>query len=103
VGTQPLTTRAELIDAVVARTIEHADAILVATETGGDPCDALARLVAASWQIAHQFRNILMAALRELPAERIRGVHDPILRRVQDLIGRGQQVGAFRRTCRSNG
>jgi TetR/AcrR family transcriptional regulator, mexCD-oprJ operon repressor len=90
-------TRAELIDAVVVRTIEHADAILVATETGGDPRDALARLVAASWQIVHQFRNILLAAHRELPAERIRGVHDPILRRVQALIGRGQQAGAFRR------
>lgn len=89
-------TRAELIDAVVVRTIEHADAILVATETGGDPRDALARLVAASWQIVHQFRNILLAAQRELPAERIRGVHDPILRRVQALIGRGQRAGAFR-------
>ena len=90
-------TRAELIDAVVVRTIEHADAILVAPETGGDPRDALAGLVAASWQIVHQFRNILLAAHRELPAERIRGVHDPILRRVQDLIARGQQAGAFRR------
>jgi TetR/AcrR family transcriptional regulator, mexCD-oprJ operon repressor len=90
-------TRAELIDAVVVRTIEHADAILVATETGGDPRDALARLVASSWQIVHQFRNILLAALRELPAERLRGVHDPILRRVQDLIVRGQQAGVFRR------
>jgi TetR/AcrR family transcriptional regulator, mexCD-oprJ operon repressor len=90
-------TRAELIDAVLVRTIEHADAILVATETGGDPRDALARLVASSWQIVHRFRNILLAALRELPAERIRGVHDPILRRVQDLIGRGQEAGVFRR------
>ena len=90
-------TRAELIDAVVVRTIEHADAILVTTETGGDPSDALARLVASSWQIVHQFRNILLAAHRELPAERIRGVHDPIMRRVQALIGRGQQAGAFRR------
>jgi AcrR family transcriptional regulator len=90
-------TRAELIDAVVVRTIEHADAILVSTETGGDPRDALARLVAASWQVVHQFRNILLAAHRELPAERIRGVHDPILRRMQSLIGRGQQAGAFRR------
>ena len=89
-------TRAELVDAVLARTIEHADAILDATDTGGDPADALARLVAASWQLVHQFRNILLAAHRELPAERIRGVHDPILRRVQALIGRGQRAGAFR-------
>jgi AcrR family transcriptional regulator len=89
-------TRAELVDAVLARTIEHADAILGATDTGGDPAGALARLVAASWQIVHQFSNIRLAAQRELPAERIRGVHDPILRRVRALIRRGQRAGAFR-------
>lgn len=89
-------TRAELVDAVLARTIEHADAILDAADTSGDPADALARLVAASWQVVHRFSNILLAAHRELPAERIRGVHDPILRRVQSLIGRGQRAGIFR-------
>ena len=89
-------TRAELIDAVLIRTIARAAAILDATDTGGDPTDALARLVSASWQIVHQFRNILLAAQRELPAERIRGVHDPILRRVQALIERGQRAGAYR-------
>lgn len=89
-------TRAELVDAVLARTVQRADVILGATDTGDDPRDALARLVASSWQIVHQFRNILLAAQRELPAERIRGVHDPILRRVQSLIARGQRTGAFR-------
>jgi AcrR family transcriptional regulator len=89
--------RAELIDAVMGRTIEHADAILAAIDTAGDPREELARLVAASWQIVHQFRNILIAAHRELPAERIRGIHDPVLRNVQDLIECGQRAGAFRR------
>jgi AcrR family transcriptional regulator len=90
-------TRADLVDAVLARTVERADAILDATDTSGDPAQALARLVASSWQIVHQFRNILLAAQRELPAERIRGVHDRILRRIQSLITRGQQAGTFRR------
>ena len=89
-------TRAELVDAVLARVIDQSDAILDATDADGDPADALARLVAASWQLVHQFSNILLAAHRELPAERIRGVHDPILRRVQSLIGRGQRAGTFR-------
>jgi len=89
-------TRAELVDAVLTRTIERADAILDATDTTGDPRDALARLIASSWQLVHEFRNILLAAQRELPAERIRGVHDPLLRRVQSLIGRGQRAGTFR-------
>ena len=90
-------TRADLVDAVLARTVKRADAILDATDTTGDPGEALARLVASSWQLVHQFRNILLAAQRELPAERIRGVHDRILRRIQSLITRGQQAGTFRR------
>lgn len=89
-------TRAELVDAVLARTLGHADAILDATDTGGDPADALAGLVGASWPFVGQFSNIMLAAHRELPADRIRGVHDPVLRRVQSIIGRGQQAGIFR-------
>jgi len=88
--------RAELVDAVMGRAIEHADAILAAIDTAGDPREELARLVAASWQIVHRFRNILLAAHRELPNERIRGIHDPVLRQVQDLIECGQRTGAFR-------
>ena len=77
--------------------MRQADAILDATDTSGDPADALARLVASSWRIVRQFRSILLAAQRELPAERIRGVHDRILRRVQSLIEQGQRTGTFRR------
>src|SRR5438477_1097018 len=90
-------TRADLVDAVLVRTVQQAHAILDATDTSGDPAEALARLVASSWQLVHQFRNILLAAQRELPAERIRGVHDRILRRVQSLIEQGQRAGTFRR------
>jgi AcrR family transcriptional regulator len=89
-------TRGELVDAVLVRTLEQADAVLNATDTTGDPSEALARLVSASWRIVHQFRNILVAARRELPAERIRGVHDRIVRRIETLIERGQRAGVFR-------
>jgi AcrR family transcriptional regulator len=89
-------TRAELIDSVLTRTLEQADAALDATDTTGDPRQALTRLVGASWQIVYQFRSVLQAAQRELPAERIRAVHDRILRRVQTLIERGQRAGVFR-------
>lgn len=89
-------TRAELIDAALVRTMERADQILDATDTTGDPVEALTRLVASSWQIVDQFHNVLLAAHRELSAERIRGVHDRILRRIQSLVERGQRAGAFR-------
>ena len=89
-------TRAELVDAALVRTIERADQILDTTDTTGDPVEALVRLVASSWQIVDQFRNVLLAAQRELPAERIRGVHDRVLRRIQSVVERGQRDGAFR-------
>jgi TetR/AcrR family transcriptional repressor of mexCD-oprJ operon len=89
-------TRADLIDAVLMRTMEQADAALDATDTTGDPRQALTRLVDASWQIVHRFRSVLEAAQRELPAERIRAVHDRILQRVRTIIDRGQRVGVFR-------
>jgi AcrR family transcriptional regulator len=89
-------SRADLIDAVLARTIARADAVLDATDTAGDPRAALARLVASSWQIVDQFRSVLQAAQRELPADRIRTRHDRILRRLQALISRGQRAGVFR-------
>jgi AcrR family transcriptional regulator len=89
-------TRGELVDAALIRTIERADQILDATDTSGDPVEAFTRLVAASWEIVDQFHNILLAAQRELPAERIRGVHDRVLRRIQSVIERGRRTGAFR-------
>ncbi len=90
-------TRAELIDAALVRTLQGADRILETTDTTGDPAEALTRLVASSWQIVHQFRNVLLAAHRELPAERIRGVHDRVVRRIQSLLERGQRGGVFRK------
>jgi TetR/AcrR family transcriptional repressor of mexCD-oprJ operon len=89
-------TRADLVDAVFQRITGEANALLDATDTRGDPVAALTRLVAASWQIVHQYRAVLGAAQRELPPERIRGHHDRHLRRMGSLISRGQRTGAFR-------
>lgn len=76
--------------------MQRADEILASTDTGGEPREALARLVAASWEIVHQQQNLLHAAERELPPERIRGTHDRVLRRMQSVITRGQRDGVFR-------
>jgi AcrR family transcriptional regulator len=89
-------TRAELVEAVFARVVTDANAALDAADTTGDPRDALARLVAATWQVVDQFRGMLRAAEQELPAEAIRGHHDRHLRRLATLIGRGQRSGEFR-------
>jgi AcrR family transcriptional regulator len=89
-------TRADLLDAVLTRTVAQAHEALDAVDVSGDPRQAVTRLVAGSWQIVDQFRNVLAAAERELPPDRIRAAHDPVLGRVRALIERGQQSGDFR-------
>jgi AcrR family transcriptional regulator len=90
-------TRAELIDAVLARAVTTSDASLAEVDLDGIPPDeALARLVRTSWRILHQFRALRAAAQRELDAERIRQHHDQALDRVWHLIERGRRDGMFR-------
>jgi AcrR family transcriptional regulator len=89
-------TRAELLDAVLAGALAEAHQALEGVDVSGDPRDALARLTAASWLVVDRLRHLLTAAQRELPAERIRQAHDPVLGRVNELIARGRRDGVFR-------
>jgi TetR/AcrR family transcriptional regulator, mexCD-oprJ operon repressor len=89
-------SRAALIDAALGHALRQADQILDAVDLSGDPRDALARLVASSWQILDRFRGALAAAERELPPGRIRASHDEPMSRVQALVSRGQQEAVFR-------
>jgi TetR/AcrR family transcriptional regulator, mexCD-oprJ operon repressor len=89
-------SRAELVDAVFARTIREADVALDGVDLDGDARAALARLVASSWRIVAAHRAVLLAAEQELPAERIRTHHDRPMARVQALVERGQREAVFR-------
>lgn len=90
-------TRAELLDAVFERVSAQSSETLDEVDTRGDPAAALARLVAATWEVVHRFNAIRQAAEGELPAERVRAHHDVHFRRLDALIARGQRAGAFRR------
>lgn len=89
-------SRAELVDATFARVLADADQALDAVDLGGDPRDALARLIGSSWRVVNRSRALLVAAQRALPGERIRELHDRPMRRVHDLLERGRAEGAFR-------
>lgn len=89
-------TRADLVDAVFARTLADADEALNAVDLTGDPRAALARLVASSWQIVNRHRALLSAAQRTVGPDRIRDHHEVPLKRVETLIKRGRRTGAFR-------
>ena len=89
-------SRAELIDAVVARVVERGDEALAQVDLDGDPRAALERLIRSSWRLVDEARTVIAAAEAELPAERIRSLHDSPAARVQALIERGRDDGAFR-------
>jgi len=89
--------RGELIDAVFERTVTESSAHLSALDLAGDEVEALTRLIESSWRVVHRERAILAVAEQELPTERIRAHNDASLKRVRDLIERGQQSARFRR------
>lgn len=90
-------SRTELVDAVFARVIHQANEALEGLDLSGDARAVLARLVTSSWRIVAAHRSVLVAAEQELPAERIRSLHDRPMERVQALVERGRRDGVFRR------
>lgn len=90
-------TRAELVEAVMARVLHAADRALGQVDLGGDAATALARLVEATWQLVVRSGSVLVAAERALPATTVRQAHGGGLEdRVRELIFRGQRSGRFR-------
>jgi TetR/AcrR family transcriptional repressor of mexCD-oprJ operon len=89
-------SRAALVDAVLTRAIEEGHLSLDEVDLGGDPREALDRLVRSSWRLVYEFRSVLAAAQATLPPGRIRDLHAGPAQRVEDLVGRGQSEGVFR-------
>jgi TetR/AcrR family transcriptional repressor of mexCD-oprJ operon len=89
-------SRAELVDAVMAQLLERGNAVLEPVDLSGDPRAALTRLIDASWELVDQARSILAAAEKELSPARIRELHEEPAARLARLIERGQAEGVFR-------
>ncbi len=89
-------SRAELVDAVTARVLGRSDRALAGIDLGGDPRAGLVRLLHGMWRQLDQSRGILAAATQELSEERIWELHADLATRVDGLIRRGRDEGAFR-------
>lgn len=89
-------SRAELVEAVLLRTVEHADSALAGVDLSGDPVDALVRITESSWQVVDRFRGVMHAARRELPSARIRIAHQRIMGHLEALVEHGRSRGVFR-------
>lgn len=90
------TTRAELIEAALVDSLERGEEVLAEVPLDGDASEAFSRLIRSSWVLLDHSRALLVAAQRELPAARIREMHEASEARMRGLLERGQREGAFR-------
>jgi AcrR family transcriptional regulator len=90
-------SREALLDAVLERAVAGADAALAQEDLDGVPApEALEQLLRSSWEILDRHRRLMVAAARHLGPVRLRERHTRVLARVERLIARGQDEGAFR-------
>jgi TetR/AcrR family transcriptional regulator, mexCD-oprJ operon repressor len=89
-------SRASLVAAVVQRAVRSTDEALAAVDLGGDPRDALVRLVEATWELTHRFGALVVAAEKGLSDEDLKAAHAGLETRVRRLVQRGRRDGVFR-------
>jgi AcrR family transcriptional regulator len=88
--------REQLVGAVLAATMDRAEAELAAVDVEQDTWKSLQELVRSSWRVLYQFNSLLAAAERYLSAEQIRVHHDKPLTQVMAVLEKGRGEGAFR-------
>lgn len=89
-------TRAELVEAALVDSLERGEEVLREVPLDGEATQALQRLIASSWMLVDESRALLAAAQKELPAARIRELHENAETRMRVLLERGQHEGALR-------
>jgi AcrR family transcriptional regulator len=91
-------TRETLLDAVMEYAVgQVAEATRGAEPDRGEPAEALARVLAATWRQLAQFHGLLALNTARLSAEELHRRHLPVLDQLEPLIERGRKQGAFRR------
>lgn len=88
--------RSELIEAALIESLTRGEEVLSKVPLEGDSAEAFSRLVKSSWTLLGQARALLAAAQKELPASRIRELHESSEARMRGLLERGQAEGVFR-------
>ncbi|SKC66699.1 TetR/AcrR family transcriptional regulator [Krasilnikoviella flava] len=89
-------SRATLVREVVDRAIAQTDASLAEVDLDGDPREALARMLEATWHLTHRFGALVVAGSQVLPPEEMRRAHDGPMARARDVLERGRAAGEFR-------
>ncbi|MFJ8914125.1 TetR/AcrR family transcriptional regulator [Amycolatopsis sp. NPDC102389] len=90
-------SRAVLVAEVAARAIARTDEALDGLDLDGEPREAMARLVEATWELTRRFGAIVMAASEILTPAEMHRMHAGLAERVRELVERGQESGTFRK------
>ncbi|MFI6322010.1 TetR/AcrR family transcriptional regulator [Nonomuraea sp. NPDC050556] len=90
-------TREALVDAVMDHAIEVTLPLIENPALEEMPApEAMATLIATSWEILARHSSLFLAASQTMPMERIRRHHERPLLTVERLIARGRDDGDFR-------
>ncbi|MDH2425278.1 TetR/AcrR family transcriptional regulator [Sphaerisporangium sp. TRM90804] len=89
-------TRAELVEAAFVDALRAGERVLSSIDQTGDAREVMTRLLASSWQLVAESAALLTAAEGVLPAGRVRELHADPVRRMTELVRRGQDQGVFR-------
>jgi TetR/AcrR family transcriptional repressor of mexCD-oprJ operon len=90
-------TREALLDAVTERAFAEVAAVISAAEPDrGDPAEALARVVAATWRTLGRYHALVAINTGEQTHEELHHRHASVLGTLLPLIERGQADGIFR-------
>jgi TetR/AcrR family transcriptional repressor of mexCD-oprJ operon len=90
-------SRDDLVEALVVRTIARAEAEFAALDLTGPPAEALDVLLRRSWRIVDNIHGLLAAAEETLSNDRLLEHHEQPQARIEQLLTRGQADGTFRR------
>ncbi|MFE9775290.1 TetR/AcrR family transcriptional regulator [Streptomyces sp. NPDC005931] len=90
-------SREALLDAVLAHSVEQADAVLQGQRLDeGRADEAFSRLIRSSWRILERHAFLLAASEGVIAPARRRRHHEKVLGRVERILARGQEEGVFR-------
>jgi AcrR family transcriptional regulator len=90
-------TRETLLEAVTDRALAEVGAAIAAAEPQrGEPAEALARVVGATWRTLGRYHALVAINTRQRGHADLRQLHGPVLDALQPVIERGQADGSFR-------
>ncbi len=90
-------TREALLEAVTERALSEVGAVIhLAEPERGDPAEALARVVAATWRTLGRYHALVAINTGTQTHEELHHRHGSVFGTLHPLIQRGQDAGAFR-------